>query len=206
MRRLRGITLIEVLCVIAIIGIIAAIAYPVFQGGKEKSKEVSCMQQLRQIHMALAMYGNDYPGYLPVHENIDIPNAPMLHSSKLLPYLPDRRVQYCPDTPQCVKEEYFSTYTWMARWEDTTREGYDAFMKRHNAHFDDPEKPFPIVFCLIHDELYYYPREREMSPEYNPPFVVQLYADGHAKAGRLHTLRNFTIARACYSSPRTLER
>jgi len=198
MRRLRaGITLVEVLIVIAILAIIAAFAYPVFQGGKRKSMEGSCMQQMRQIYMALKMYAGDYPNYLPVHPNVDIPNAPMLSCGLLHPYLKSRDLYYCPGAPQCVRKDYFSTYTWMASLEDPKADNYELYMKHHNATFDDPSKPFPILYCLVHDELTYLPAERHLSKDFNPPWATKLFADGSVKGGRLKVLRNFLIAKAC---------
>jgi len=59
LNRHRGFTLIELLVVIAIIAILAAILFPVFAKAREKARQASCASNLRQITMALRMYGQD---------------------------------------------------------------------------------------------------------------------------------------------------
>jgi len=61
-RTLRGFTLIELLIVIAIIAMLAAILFPVFARSREKARQSSCMSNLRQIGMGLALYRADHDG------------------------------------------------------------------------------------------------------------------------------------------------
>ncbi len=59
MMRKRGFTLIELLVVIAIIAILAAILFPVFARAREKARQNSCLNNLRQIAVAVQMYVQD---------------------------------------------------------------------------------------------------------------------------------------------------
>ncbi len=55
----RGFTLIELLVVIAIIAILAAILFPVFAKAREKARTNSCLNNQRQIAIAISMYVQD---------------------------------------------------------------------------------------------------------------------------------------------------
>ena len=56
MVKIRGLTLTEILVVVAIIALVAALLFPVFTSARRKSKEVPCTSNLRQFQMAVAMY------------------------------------------------------------------------------------------------------------------------------------------------------
>jgi prepilin-type N-terminal cleavage/methylation domain-containing protein/prepilin-type processing-associated H-X9-DG protein len=60
-----GFTLIELLVVIAIIAILAAVLFPVFAQARAKSRQSSCLSNLRQHGMAIAMYVQDWDAFPP---------------------------------------------------------------------------------------------------------------------------------------------
>ncbi len=59
-------TLIELLIVIAIIMILAAILFPVFARARENARQTSCLGNLRQIGIAIRAYEQDWEE-LPPH-------------------------------------------------------------------------------------------------------------------------------------------
>ncbi len=60
MKRQAGFTLIELLVVIAIIAILAAILFPVFAKAREKARQTTCLNNQRQIAIAISMYVQDH--------------------------------------------------------------------------------------------------------------------------------------------------
>src|SRR5436305_12014720 len=60
-----GFTLVELLTVIAIISLLAALLFPVFAAARGKAREITCVSNLRQIGMAIRMYSQDYDELYP---------------------------------------------------------------------------------------------------------------------------------------------
>lgn len=64
-RKRNGFTLIEILVVVAIIGILAAFLLPVFAKAREKARSSACLSNLRQIGVAVQLYAQDADGKIP---------------------------------------------------------------------------------------------------------------------------------------------
>jgi len=65
MRARRAFTLVELLVVIAIIAILAALLLPVLSMAKEKSYRAQCVNNFKQLAVAIQLYADDHGDQLP---------------------------------------------------------------------------------------------------------------------------------------------
>lgn len=108
MRR-HGFTLIELLVVIAIIAILAAILFPVFAKAREKARQTSCLNNVKQLSLAYMQYAQDYDEWLP---GFLTGNATRYYWYQVIePYVKNTQIWLCPSTLYYLTPNRYATTT-----------------------------------------------------------------------------------------------
>jgi prepilin-type N-terminal cleavage/methylation domain-containing protein len=100
-RHPTGFTLVELLIVVAIVSLLAAIMFPVFAQARQKARQSRCLSNLRQIGAALLVYSHDYDERFPAEcwappvNGGDFANMP--YDQQILPYFKNDSLFQCPD-------------------------------------------------------------------------------------------------------------
>jgi prepilin-type N-terminal cleavage/methylation domain-containing protein/prepilin-type processing-associated H-X9-DG protein len=104
-RSRMGFTLTELLIVVAVIAVLAAILLPVFSQVREKARAAACMSNYHQIGLAIHIYATDYDDHTPPNggsfSGIVADCDPYTHSTKIF---------VCPDDYDRVTEGRASSY------------------------------------------------------------------------------------------------
>lgn len=131
-KRGGGFTLIELLVVIAVIAILAAILFPIFARTKERSNEIVCISNLKQIATGLTMYVQDsnsrWPGLLMYGDSSFDPYRMVRYGdssqtatgsipSLIRPYVKSHRVFWCKsDNNRKPSTKWYAICSYEYRW------------------------------------------------------------------------------------------
>lgn len=92
----KGFTLIEILVVISIISLLAAILFPVFARARENARRASCTSNLKQIGLGIMMYSQDYDETFPPGAYTDGSGNKIIWRSLVQPYVKSTQLFQCP--------------------------------------------------------------------------------------------------------------
>lgn len=111
---LQAFSLLEVLLVIAIMILLAALLLPTINQVKERGRQTTCLSNLRQIGMAIALYTEDNSDTLPIGAYNSQSATPTMQwdfswHNEILPYLQGKSgVLLCPSVGQ--PSDYRTSY------------------------------------------------------------------------------------------------
>jgi prepilin-type N-terminal cleavage/methylation domain-containing protein/prepilin-type processing-associated H-X9-DG protein len=96
LKRAGGFSLLELLVVMALIGILTAILAPTYSSIKKKTKTMQCMNNMKQVGTSMMLYAADQGGFPYAHHH----NYWCDWGEHLIPYLegPDFRTTWVPST------------------------------------------------------------------------------------------------------------
>jgi prepilin-type N-terminal cleavage/methylation domain-containing protein len=140
--RQAAFTLIELLVVIAIIAVLASFLMPALARAKDKAKDTACLNNLKQLGVAVMLYADENDGKLPKAERL--PSSPadpgnplprichllaahLGYSSNAMPT--SRTVFKCGKDNAARFEDNGSSYEWNAMFNDRslTAPGFGPF-------------------------------------------------------------------------------
>ena len=100
----HGFTLIELLVVVAIMGILGALLLPALGRARESARRSSCLNNLKQMGVAMAMYAHENNGHFPPKAS-RIRSFMVCYASLFPEYLADVQILICPSDSRQVQDE-----------------------------------------------------------------------------------------------------
>jgi prepilin-type N-terminal cleavage/methylation domain-containing protein/prepilin-type processing-associated H-X9-DG protein len=188
MSRRRGFTLIELLVVIAIIAILAAILFPVFARAREKARQASCLNNVKQLALAVHMYAQDYDECICHYRHESPGNTSIKWQHMLLPYIQNDQIYLCPSGAPSASARR-SHYGWNYRYIGWAGKGGTAANAAFSlAQFSHPAETICIAEKVVGSwgGVVYVPSQTTLWPVNNPGDVHNdganyAFIDGHAK-------------------------
>lgn len=143
MKAWRGFTLMELLIVIAIVGLLSALLLGVLHSTRQRAYRNTCMNQLRQLGAGLLLYRDDYG---------ELPKAQVL----ALPYIKQKQIYLCPSDPFApLPGASFHGHYWATVYGHAMGISYSYVRERmYTEHFErlkSVDSNFGILVCALHD-------------------------------------------------------
>jgi prepilin-type N-terminal cleavage/methylation domain-containing protein len=167
--RRQGFTLIELMVVISVVALLAALLLPALASAKDKVRRASCLSNLRQVGIAIHLYADDHDGNIPYgpiappftspasfYPSTGTPTsllslqsgAPVGLGLLLQQYLADApRVLFCPGSDQPL-----DAHTELDRVGKTQAQG--SYYYRHGGNtrlFDNPSEQLPPAHLRLYN-------------------------------------------------------
>ncbi|MCJ7750725.1 MAG: type II secretion system GspH family protein [Armatimonadetes bacterium] len=140
----RGFTLLELLISIAIIGLLAGITFPLLARSRHKARATACINNLRQIGLALQMYASDWAGCAPPYTTATTDSYMIGRGEK-----PDF-IEIAPFNDAAQLKRVFAPYGAGSDelWSCPLDPPYEIFGQETLNHWDETDYVVPPIFAV----------------------------------------------------------
>jgi prepilin-type N-terminal cleavage/methylation domain-containing protein len=186
-------TLVELLVVIAVVGILAALLLPAMVKMRSGAKRAACIGNLRQVGLAIRLYAEDHSDLLPMlPEPNPYPNGIGCFYKEIVkryaglsgPASPDEKVFVCPADDQVSKDpnHAYTSYTFngferIGPYYVTREEGY---------RLSGAANPSRAVLAGEYTAFFGNSWHAHQRTNHNNAINVLTFADGHTSYSRIY--------------------
>ena len=156
----RAFTLVEILVVLFVVGVLAALLFPVFARARERARRDSCQSNLKQIGLGFLQYERDYDEKHPLAYADDdasgVYNANFDRGWMQLvqPYIKSTAVFQCPSEPSNYFPPLRATDYWYSATISQTKNITDVTKPAQTVLCGDGIG-MPAAFVATHGEIAY---------------------------------------------------
>jgi type II secretory pathway pseudopilin PulG len=179
--------LIQILTVIAIIAILAAVLFPVFSRARVESYKADTMNSMRQFYVAYSLYSEDYDVYDESPGMGRLSVSPIVRTSLVEPYGFDLNLCFSKIIPSYGPERQFSC-AWSSFPPLTPNHpDYNPMMDAFRTDLSKQGGQFNIKSDYSYDTYIYLPRRtREQQSSPHDKFLISLNLSGAVRATWQH--------------------
>lgn len=191
-RRTLAFTISEVLIVTLIIGILAAVLFPVVRTSRDRGKHTVTVSNLRSIYQAMLLYAADYQVHDEVENLGNVPAQPLRNSTLLFVYGLSPDDLHSAAFPIQGRKRWGSSFTWF--WVTSPDEAdpqADAIKNRERLREEGTK--FVIVSDIVHDYFEYWPKEQSQDPMMLRRYEINLRVDGSVRSERRPGIRGTVL-------------